>query len=115
MARTTNIAIYRGEDITLNFTAYTTDAGSTAEDITGWTLYFTVAQSRNSTAKVISPVACSIVTAASGTFRAIIADTDTDNIAPGAYFWDVWRTDAGYERLLGSGTFNIIGNARIPA
>lgn len=114
MARTANLSIYRGEDITLNFTAYTTDTGSTAEDITGWTLSFTVSRSRNSSDKLLTK-ACSIVIAASGTFRAIIADTDTDNIAPGAYFWDVWRTDAGYERLLGSGTFNILGNARIPA
>jgi len=113
MARKSSISIYRGEDFTQPFVAYTTDTGSTAENITGWTLLFSVARSRNSTDKLIS-AACSITVAASGTFSVTIADTITDDIAPGAYFWDVWRTDAGFERLLGSGSFNILGNARIP-
>jgi hypothetical protein len=113
MARTTPLTIYRGEDITLNFTQYTTDTGSTAEDITGWTLSFTVAREANSTTKLLTK-SCSLVVAASGTFRATVDDTDTDSIAPGRYYWDVWRTDAGFERLLGSGSFNILGNARIP-
>lgn len=114
MARSTNIVVFRGEDVILNFTAYTTDTGTTAENITGWTLYFTVARKRNSTDKLLS-IACVLLVAASGTFKATIADTDLDGLEPGIYFWDVWRTDAGSERCLGYGSFKIEGNARIPA
>lgn len=113
MARKSLIGIFRGEDVTLNFTAYTTDTGSTAQNITGWTIVFTVAEVSNSTSKLIT-ASGSITVAASGTFSVSIADTDTDNIAPGTYFWDVWRTDAGLERCLGYGAFRIQGNARIP-
>jgi hypothetical protein len=114
MARTSSITIFRGEDISLAFTTYTTDTGTTAENISNWTLAFSVAESRNSTSKLIT-AAGSITAAASGTFSVTLAATDTDNIAPGSYFWDVWRTDAGSERLLGKGTFTIEGTARIPA
>ena len=114
MARTTAISIFRGEDITLNFTAYTTDTGTTAEDITGLTIYFTVARKKDSKDKLISK-ACSLVVAASGTYKAVIDDTDTDDLETGVYYWDTWRTNDGYERLLGSGSFTITGNARIPA
>lgn len=114
MARTANLSIFRGEDATINFTAYTTDTGSTPQDITGWTLAFTVARKRNSTDKLLT-VACSILVAASGTFKAVLADTLTDGLEPGIYFWDVWRTDSDNERCLGYGSFRIESNARIPA
>lgn len=113
MARTSPITMFRGEDIVLNGTVYTTDTGSTAENISGWALSFSVAEARNSTVKLITK-AGSIVSAAAGTFTVTIDDTDTDSIAPGTYFWDVWRTDSGSERLLGKGAFTIEGNARIP-
>lgn len=114
MARSTPISIYRGEDVPIDFTAYTTDGGATAEDITGWTLEFTVSDVRNSTAAKLITKACSITVAASGTFRASLTDTETDNLQPGTYAWDVWRTDAGFERLLGEGAFVVKGNSRIP-
>lgn len=113
MARTQNLEVFRGEDITLSGTIYTTDTGSTPEDITGWTLVLTVAEARNSTAKLLTKSGV-LVTPASGTFSVTIADTELDDIPPGSYFWDLWRTDAGYERVLISGAFNLKGNARIP-
>ena len=114
MAETQNLTMDRGDDITLEGTIYTTSAHTAAQDITGWTLLFTLAKRRNSTVKLISK-AGSIVTAASGTFTVAIDDIDTDDIEPGTYFWDVARTNAGYERTLVKGTFTIEGNARIPA
>jgi len=105
MARSTPISINRGEDITLNFTAYTTDTGTTPEDITGWTLVFTVAEASNSATKLITKT-CSIASAVAGTFTATLLSADT-NIAPGRYWADVYRTNAGYVRCLYTGPFNI--------
>lgn len=113
MARTTALSIYRGEDITLNFTQYTTDTGSTAEDITGWTLVFNVAREENSATKLITKSG-TILVAASGTFRVTLLAADTADIQPARYYWDVWRTDSGYARLLGEGAFNITASARLP-
>lgn len=105
MARTANLSIFRGEDSTINFTAYTTDTGSTPQDITGWTLVFTVSEAPNSATKLIQKT-CSHLVDASGTFKATITPTDT-NIQPGIYAWDVYRTDSDNVRCLGSGFFKI--------
>lgn len=113
MARTQHLRIDRGEDLSLPCTIYTTDTGTTPEDITGWTFLFSISKFRNSPDKLIAKAGV-IVTAASGTLTVAIDDTDTDNIEPGAYYWDLARTNAGYERTLVKGTFTIEGNARIP-
>lgn len=105
--------IFRGEDVRLDFTAYTTDTGSTPQDITGWTLIFTVAEQANSTSKLITKT-CTHVVDANGTFYASLASADTD-IAPGRYWCDVYRTDTGYLRCLGSGPFTLEGVAYKPA
>lgn len=114
MARSANVSVFRGEDPTISFTTYTTDTGTTPQNISGWTILLTVAKKRNSTDKLLSK-AGSIVSESDGTFTVTIEDTDLDPIEPGTYFWDVWRTDAGSERCLGYGQFQVVGNARIPA
>jgi hypothetical protein len=115
MATVTDIPIGRGEDITLNFTVWTNPPTNTiAQDITGWTLItFTVAADGNVTPKLITK-SCTILVAASGTFKAVLLAADSEVLSPGAYVWDVWRMDSGFKRLLGYGTFRVLGIARLP-
>lgn len=114
MARTQDITIDRGEDIPLNVTIYTTDDGTTPQDITGWTLEFNLTKTRDNPTKLVTKSG-SIVSAAAGTATVTLDDTDTDGLASGEYKYDIARTNAGYERTLVKGTFTIEGNSRIPA
>jgi hypothetical protein len=100
------ITIYRGEAPVLNFTL------APVVDISGWTLKFTVAKKSNSVTKMCSATP-TILSGPAGTFRATLTAAQTD-IAPGAYFFDVWRLDAGFEEVLASGEVVVVGVARIP-
>lgn len=113
MARESTLLVYRGEDVAIPFVAYTADTGTTAEDITGWTLVFTVSEAKDSPSKLIQKT-CSHVSDAAGTFAATLLNADTD-IRPGLYFWDVYRTDSGSMRCIGFGGFKIQGTANRPA
>ena len=105
MACTDTITIYRGEDVQLNFTL------APVIDITGYTLAFAVEGVAH--AKLIEAAGV-VVSGPAGTFSVTLADTDTD-IKAGAYQYDVWRTDAGSERVLAVGIFRVKDNARHPA
>ena len=107
MATQNKITIYRAEDIVLNFTMTPTT------DITGWTLVFNVSESKNSATKLITNKACSIVSAVAGTFTASLLTSDT-NIAPGEYWWDVYRTNSGSVRCVAYGPFNVQAVAKFP-
>ena len=96
--------VYYGEDVTLNFTM------TPVENITGWTLQLTVTRALGSVTKVIQKTG-EIISGAAGTFRFILVTTDTD-VAPEVYQYDVWRTNAGNERLLAIGTFTIADQSR---
>lgn len=114
MARIQNVTVDRGDDITLNVQIYTTDEGTTPENITGWTLQFNLTKTRDNPTKLITK-AGTLATPASGTATVTIDDTDTDGLSSGQYFYDIARTDAGYERTLVKGTFTIEGNSRVPS
>jgi hypothetical protein len=107
VATETKITVFRGEDISLNF------AMVPVEDITGWTLQFSVAKKANSVTKLITKSG-SIVIAASGTSTVSILSADLSGLEPGAHYWDYWRTNAGELRCLGFGAFEIRANARFP-
>jgi hypothetical protein len=114
MMTVTDIWIGRGEDIILNFTVWSNPpTNTTPEDITGWTTTFTVAKKRGTTNKLITKSG-SLLVPASGTFRVSLLAADTEPLADGAYFWDVWRMDTGFHRLLGYGTFLVGATARLP-
>lgn len=108
MAITTDLQIYRGESRSLFFVV------SPVTDITDWTLEFNLSRSKNSTTQVLTK-SCTILDAPSGTFRCDLTSDETEALLVGNYFWDVWRTDAGYHRVAGIGKFTIIANVRIPA
>lgn len=113
MAREKTIKIGRGEAVTIPFSAYTTDTGSTSLDLTGRTVTFTVAQQRDSATKVIAETTATVTNAAGGLFEVALTASAT-NVSPGMYFWDVWITSTGYERQLGYGTFIVRSAARLP-
>lgn len=101
------ITVYRGEAITIPFTA------SPVESIAGWTLVFTVTKLVNKTQKLIGPLAMVIDSAVAGTAHITLLEEQTD-LKPGNYRWDVWRTDEGVETPKATGPFILLGNSRVP-
>ncbi len=102
MPGTDTITVYRGEDASLAFTM------SPVEDVTGWTLALHV--------KLGDVTSFSLTGAVddgpNGQFSFALADTDTENLTPGTYTYDAWRTDAGSERVLAVGSFVIKDTSR---
>lgn len=105
--------IARGEAVTISNTIYTTDEGSTPQNIAGWTIRFTVSKRKGSATKMIPTKTCSHTVSANGTLSVDLSAEET-NLTPAVYHYDFWRTDAGYERRLTYGDFPIAANARVP-
>lgn len=106
MATITDIEIYRGEYITLDFTV------DPVTNITGWTLQFTLSRQKNSNTKLIEEPGY-ITSAVAGEFS-VDLDVDQTDLRPGKYYWDVWRTNAGSNRVLGIGEFTILPDVLEP-
>jgi hypothetical protein len=106
MAVTETITVYRGEQVSLNFSMVP------AASIVGWTIVFTVARKANSPSKLITQVATA-VDSATGTFTLALTEEQTD-LTPGTYSFDVWRTDEGYEQVIAIGPFVVSPAARVP-
>lgn len=102
-----SISLFRAEAITLNFTV------QPVEDITGWTILFTAANTFNVSEKIIQITAV-IMDGAAGRFTIPINSIQTD-IPPDMYVYDVWKTSPGEARCLSIGNFEIHTNARVPA
>jgi hypothetical protein len=106
MAVTQTITMYRGEQVVLSWTM------SPVVNIAGWTLVFTVARKANSPSKLITQAA-TVVSGPAGTFTVTLTE-EQSNLTPGSYFFDVWRTDEGYEQVIAIGPFVISPTARVP-
>lgn len=102
-----------GEDKTLNFEVYDS-TGAAMQDIAGWSLRFRLRYQRDGDAIVFTKTTGGSGVAISGTYnsdpatntqRAVVTidDTDTDNLQPGNYLFNLWRTDAGSETVLAYG------------
>lgn len=97
MPGTDTIAVYLGEDVVLTFVM------DPVEDVTGWTLLFTA-----KTKAGIEVEANAVVTdGPAGEFTVDLADTDIESLGVGRHNYDVWRTDAGSERVLAIGRFTV--------
>lgn len=107
MPTVTTITMSRGDDHIQPFVVVP------AEDITGWTIIFTVARRPNSATKLFTKTCVHLVDA-DGTFKASISAADTEDLEPGTYFWDVTRTNSGVVRVLGRGDFVLEATARLP-
>jgi len=100
---TDTITIYKGEDLDLDFTM------DPVEDITGWGIELNV---KGASGVLITKTGV-IVSGAAGTFQFPLVDTDSDSLRIGIYLYDVWRTDAGAERVLAVGDFAVEDVARV--
>lgn len=103
------VSIYRGEAVSLSWTL------APVTDITGWTFLLTVSKQANSSTGKVLQATPTVTTAAAGVFGVSLSSIVTAALAPGQYFWDVWRNDAGQERMLACGVFVVTANARFPA
>lgn len=106
MAVEQTITVYRGEQVTLNFTM------TPVVDISGWTLPFTIAKKANSSTKLVSKNGV-IISGINGTLYVTLTEEDLD-ISPGTYYFDLWRNDEGYEQVLALGSFIVAPVARLP-
>lgn len=101
------ITVYRCQAIVLNFTM------SPVEDITTWTLMFTVTKAINKTTKILGPLTMTIVSGSAGTFRVTLTEEQLD-LRPAIDRFDVWRTDEGLEDPKAMGNFVVLGSSRVP-
>jgi len=94
------IVIYQGEVINLNFTM------TPVVNITGFTFELNIATSRANTVKIITQ-AGAIVSGPAGTYTIALTRAQTNTLTPNVYAYDVWRTNAGNERILTTGDFTV--------
>ena len=100
------ITVWRGEDITLDFTMVP------ARDITGWVISLTIAKNFNNPNKLIQ-VTATVTNGPLGTFSVILTSAQLD-IEPGNYVYDVFRINPGFNRILSAGQFELKADAREP-
>ena len=100
------IKVWRGEDITLNFTMVP------PTDITGWVTSLTVSKGYNNSIKVFQVTGIN-TNAPNGEFSMIIPAASL-NIYPATYAYDVFRTSPGNLRILNVGDFIVGKDARYP-
>lgn len=106
MAGNDQISIYHGEDIQLDFTM------NPVVDISGWTLSLNV-EGNPESPKLITK-AGTVTDGPNGEFSVTLTDADTGAVAVGRYRYDVWRTDAGNERVIADGELVMKDSARFP-
>lgn len=96
---------FRGADKNFRFTVL--DDDGVAVDITGWAVEWVVRKHKGDqgTALLSKTAGSGIIltTPASGILTVAVADTDTDGIPAGTYYYTLWRTDAGVEVELAFG------------
>ena len=96
-----------GEDKAIQVTVYQSD-DVTAQDITGWSLSWMLKRKLSDAddAALLTKTTSSgiaLTTPASGVCTVSVADTDTDGLAPGLYYHELKRMDAGFETVLSQG------------
>ena len=93
-----------GEDRTLRFSV--ADSAGLAQNISGWTLEWVLRERPWGTQALVTKTTSAGITitnAAGGVCEVAVADDDTINLAPGAYFHTLRRTNAGAETVLAFG------------
>jgi hypothetical protein len=106
MANMQDIQFYAGEDIVIGGVL------NPVVDITSWTLQFAVraqlSQLPVAIIKTTTGGGIIIVSGPASTFNIILNSTDTANLVPGAYFYDVQRIDVGHHRELVLGKLTLL-------
>jgi hypothetical protein len=99
MSIQSNLVIFQGEDVTLNFQM------TPAQDISGWTLSGTVKPYLGGSASfTFTPT---VVDGGRGQFRASWPRGNTSGLSPGDFVWDVRRTDSGANTVLAHGQLRV--------
>lgn len=101
-----DLTIYPGEDVDIPLTP----RDSPATDITGWTIAMYVRRTQR-TGNVVFSAAGVITSAAAGLFKIPLSQAQTLRL-PGDYWYDIWRTDAGFNRILVTGKLKFGESAR---
>ncbi len=78
------------------------------QDVTGWTFTFVISAHPQATTAILT-ITPAITSAANGVITTTIADTDTDALVPGEYFYKLWRTTANFETVLQFGKIYLQG------
>ena len=100
MGQKQNFEMFRGEDKILEVTV-------TGENITPWTLVFTLRQTARSDVALIERPGI-ITSGVGGVFQVTLTDEDTVGLVPGKYAFDCKRTNAGAEGIIVYGTLNLL-------
>lgn len=111
MARVTNIQVYKGEDIVLNFTETPVPVGG----IGGWTIKFSLRRLQDGSLTLLHEEDAVIQDGNAGTYQVTIPGEPLGSgthRTPNKYYYDVWRTNAGSEAVLAIGEFNILPEVR---
>lgn len=104
---------FLGEDKILDFEVYD-NTGAAIQDITGWAMRFRLRKQLDGDPIVFTKTTGGSGITITGTYnsdpatntqraRVTIDDTDTDNLQPGNYPYNLWRTDSGSETVLAYG------------
>jgi len=97
---------FRGEDKTLQFTI--TSDGTTAVDISGWSLQFILCNLDGTTVftkdNVVSGGGINITNPTNGVLEVDIDDVDTDPLLVEKFKYELRRSDTGLEAVLAHGT-----------
>lgn len=109
MATFANFTLYKDTDATL------TDTLDPAVNITGWALECSVRKQYGGTELISKTTGAGTITitdATNGVFTVAFYDTDTEDLEPGAYIYNILRTDAGSEAILSSGFINLMATSK---
>lgn len=96
---------YTGEDGVINCQL------SPIENITGWTLKYTVRKDKSLLPILITKtvgVGITITDAPNSKFTISMDNADTTSATPGDYFFDIQRTNAGFHSELGIGVLTLL-------
>lgn len=88
-----------GEDKLIDFTVR---SNRLIQDITGYSIEFRMSVSEENTTSVLT-LDAALSDPENGLCRVTVADTDTDDIDPDTYYYQLWRVDDDAEAVLAHG------------
>jgi hypothetical protein len=119
MSTETALRMFLGEDRALEYQILDADDATVAKDVATWALSWMLKRrlSDVDASALVTKTSSSGITVA-GSFDAVaatstqratvaLADTDTDTLVAGLYFYELKRTDAGLETVLAYGRLSL--------
>lgn len=109
-----NFEMYAGEDQTITVSPINDSAGDPYGDTAALTFSWVVRTSENATTDLITKATSSGITNGTSALTIALADTDTEDLAPGTYYHECRTTDAGAERVVFSGGMTLKASTTNP-